>query len=185
VSGSSVTTPVSTASTPIAWASSADLLADTSASCWPPAAAADPIDRASSAVQAVAIFYPVTDLIDLGTSTENLHDGGPPKTFVKAFGPTVTNLVAWTNIGRALSPLYHVHTSQPPVLIYHGTADTLTPPEQSERFQKRSRELGRTVEVVYHEGGKHGWPSMVLDIRNFADWFDLHLKPGPSTPASQ
>jgi len=81
--------------------------------------------------------------------------------------------------------LYHVHTSQPPVLIYHGTADTLTPPEQSERFQKRSRELGRTVEVVYHEGGKHGWPSMVLDIRQFADWFDLHLKPGPSAPASR
>jgi dienelactone hydrolase len=145
--------------------------------------ASDPIDRASSAVQAVAIFYPVTDLIDLGSSTENLHDGGPPKTYVKAFGPTVTNLVAWTNIGRSLSPLYHVHASQPPVLIYQGTADTLTPPEQSERFQKRSRELGRTVEMVYHEGGEHGWLTMPWDIRSFADWFDRHLKPGQPTPS--
>ena len=147
--------------------------------------ASDPIDRASSAVQAVAIFYPVTDLIDLGSSTENLHDGGPPKTYVKAFGPTVTNLVAWTNIGRALSPLYHVHASQPPVLIYQGTADTLTPPEQSERFQKRSRELGRTVEMVYHEGGEHGWLTMPWDIRSFADWFDRHLQPGQLKPASR
>jgi acetyl esterase/lipase len=146
-----------------------------------PVNAPDPIDRASSAVQAVAIFYPVTDLIDLGTSTENLHDGGPPKSFTKAFGPTVTNLVAWTNIGRALSPLYHVHTTQPPVLIYHGTADTLTPPEQSERFQKASRALGRTVEIVYHPGGKHGWLTLPLDVRHLAAWFDAHLKAKPSS----
>jgi acetyl esterase/lipase len=145
-----------------------------------PADAPDPIDRASSAVQAVAIFYPVTDLIDLGSSTENLHDGGPPKSFTKAFGPTVTNLAAWTNIGRALSPLYHVHPSQPPVLIHHGTADTLTPPEQSERFQKASRALGGTVEIVYHEGGKHGWLTLPLDVRHLAAWFDVHLKAQPS-----
>ncbi len=39
----------------------------------------DPLERFSSQVQAVAIFYPVTDLVDLGDSTENLRDGGPPK----------------------------------------------------------------------------------------------------------
>src|SRR5262249_49343539 len=54
----------------------------------------DPIDAESSAVQAVAIFYPVTDLLNLGDSTENLHDGGPPKSFIKAFGPNSTNLAA-------------------------------------------------------------------------------------------
>lgn len=144
-----------------------------------PASAPEPVDRASSTVQAVAIFYPVTDLVDLGTSRENLHDGGPPKSFVKAFGPTVTNLVAWTNIAQSLSPLHHVHSNQPPILIYHGTADTLTPPEQSERFQKKSRDLGRTVEIVYHQGGDHGWLTMVLDIRHFADWFDRHLRKSP------
>ncbi len=46
-------------------------------------------------------------------------------------------------------------------------------------------DLGRTVEVVYYEGGKHGWPSMLLDIRHFADWFDLHLQPGQPKPASR
>ena len=53
--------------------------------------ASDPIDRESSAVQAVAIFYPVTDLLNLGASTENPGDGGPPKSFVKAFGPNSTH----------------------------------------------------------------------------------------------
>lgn len=138
--------------------------------------APDPVDRASSAVQAAALFYPVTDLVDLGSSTENLHDGGPPKSFVKSFGPSVTNLVAWTNIARSLSPLYHVSPAQAPALIYHGTADTLTPPEQTQRFEKASRDAGATVEVVWHKGGKHGWLTMFWDVRQFARWFDRHLR---------
>ena len=69
-----------------------------------PADAIDPVDRESSAVQAVAIFYPVTDLLNLGNSTENLHDGGPPKSFVKAFGPQSTNLAVWKVIGHEMSP---------------------------------------------------------------------------------
>lgn len=147
-----------------------------------PKDAQDPVDRESSAVQAVAIFYPVTDLLNLGASTENTGDGGPPKSFVKAFGPQATNLVAWKQIGRDTSPIYHVHAHLPPTLIYHGDADTLTPLEQSLWYQKRARELGRTVEIVVHPGGKHGWPTMVFDLRQFGKWFDRHLKT-PSPPA--
>lgn len=142
-----------------------------------PETAADAVDRESSAVQAVAIFYPVTDLLNLGSSTENLGDGGPPKSFVKAFGPQSTNLAVWKVIGRDCSPVYHVTSNLPPTLIYHGDADTLTPLEQSEWFQTRAREVGRTVEIVVHPGGKHGWPTMLLDLRHFARWFDEHLRP--------
>jgi acetyl esterase/lipase len=138
--------------------------------------APDPVDRESSAVQAVAIFYPVTDLLNLGKSTENLGDGGPPKSFVKAFGPESTNLAVWRVVGRGVSPIYYVNSNMPPILIYHGDADTLVPLDQSERFQAKSRELGRTVELVVHPGGKHGWLSMVFDIRRFADWFDKYLR---------
>jgi acetyl esterase/lipase len=138
--------------------------------------APDLVDRESSAVQAVAIFFPVTDLLNLGKSTENLHDGGPPKSFRRAFGPQGTNLAAWKIIGRESSPIYHVTTNLPPVMIYHGDADTLTPLEQSEWFQAKAREVGRPVEIVVHPGGKHGWLTMVFDIRKFADWFDRHLR---------
>jgi acetyl esterase/lipase len=138
--------------------------------------ASDPVDRESSAVQAVAIFYPVTDLLNLGKSTENLGDGGPPRSFVKAFGPTTTNLAAWKVIGHEMSPIFYVSSNLPPSLIYHGDADTLVPLDQSERFQAEARKLGRTVEIVVHPGGKHGWLSMPFDLRQFANWFDRYLR---------
>jgi acetyl esterase/lipase len=141
-----------------------------------PADAADPVDRESSAVQAVAIFFPVTDLLNLGQSTENLHDGGPPKSFRRAFGPQGTNLAVWKVVGRETSPLHHVTSNLPPVLIYHGDADTLTPLEQSEWFQAKALEVGRPIQLVVHPGGSHGWLTMVFDVRRFADWFDQHLQ---------
>ncbi len=142
-----------------------------------PADAPDPVDRASSAVQAVAIFYPVTDLLNLGDSTENLHDDGPPKSYVKAFGQEPKNLAVWKITGHEMSPIYYVSSNLPPTLIYHGDADTLVPLDQSQRFQARARELGRTVELVVHPGGHHGWPTMLWDVRKFADWYDQYLKP--------
>ncbi len=139
--------------------------------------AADPVDRESSAVQTVAIFYPVTDLLNLGKSTENLGDGGPPKSFVKAFGPECTNLVIWkTRIGREMSPIYYVHSNLPPTLICHGDADTLVPLDQSERYQAAAQRIGCQVKLVVHHGGAHGWPTMIWDIRQFAAWFDDHLR---------
>ena len=135
----------------------------------------DPVQRETSAVQAVAIFYPVTDLLNLGASTENLHDGGPPKSFVRAFGWQCTNLTTWTNVGRELSPIYHINSNLPPTLIYHGDADTLVPLDQSERFCAKAAAAGRTVQLVVHRGGKHGWWSMIWDLRTFAAWFDRYL----------
>jgi acetyl esterase/lipase len=139
--------------------------------------APDPVDRESDAVQAVAIFFPVTDLLNLGKSTENPGDGGPPKSYVKAFGPDSTNMVVWKVIGRDTSPIYHITSNLPPVLIHHGDADTLTPLEQSEWFVARAKEAGRDVKLVVHPGKKHGWLGMLWDIRKFADWYDEHLKP--------
>jgi len=142
-----------------------------------PSDAADPVDRENSGVQAVAIFFPVTDLLNLGASTENPGDGGPPKSFVKAFGPQSTNLAVWKVIGRELSPIYYIRSNLPPILIYHGDADTLVTLDQSQRFQAEARKQGCTVDLVVRHGGKHGWWSMIWDIRRFADWFDRYLRP--------
>ncbi len=147
-----------------------------------PAAALHPVDRESSDVQAVAIFYPVTDLLNLGSSTENPGDGGPPKSFVQgfgfaeSFGKKSTNMPVWRAIGRESSPVYFITSNLPPVLIYHGDADTLVPLEQSIWFRERAAEFGRDVKVVVHHGGRHGWLTMFWDIRKFADWFDEHLR---------
>ncbi|MBL8294605.1 MAG: alpha/beta hydrolase [Bryobacterales bacterium] len=138
--------------------------------------AADQIDRESSAVQAVAIFYPVTDLLNLGPSTENPGNGGPPRSFRKAFDAETISLEQWRVVGHDTSPLYFVSPRMPPVLIYHGDADTLVPLEQSQRFQARARELSLEVRLQVHQGGKHGWPTMLLDEFDFVDWFHRHLR---------
>ncbi len=137
----------------------------------------DPVDRESSAVQAAAVFFPVTDLLNLGHSTENPGDGGPPKNFVKAFGPQSTDLAVWKKIGWEMSPIYHITPDLPPVLIVHGDADTLTPLEQSEWFVTRARAAGGTIELVIRPGKRHGWLTMFWEIRRFGKWFDRHLRP--------
>ncbi len=148
--------------------------------------APDPVDRESSAVQAAAIFYPPTDLLDFHGSTEDPGDGGPPKSFTKSFGPDCTNITIWkTTMGRDMSPIFFVSSNMPPILIYHGDADTLVPLDQSQRFQAAAQKLGGNVKLVVHHGGKHGWWSMPWDIRSFAKWFDACLRPragGPNTP---
>ncbi|MBP6602360.1 MAG: alpha/beta hydrolase fold domain-containing protein [Verrucomicrobiales bacterium] len=135
----------------------------------------DPIERESSEVQAVAIFFPVTDLLNLGASTENAGDGGPPKSFRNAFGPGTENLAVWKEVGGSLSPILHVTPSMPPILIFHGDADTLVPVDQSLRFQEEARKKGLDVEVILRPGKSHGWITMPLDIYRMGAWFKKHL----------
>ena len=138
--------------------------------------APDPVDRESSAVQAATVFFPVTDLLNLGPSTENLGDGGPPKSFRKSFGPKASDLNEWKLIGRDVSPIFHITQALPPVLIAHGDADTLVPLEQSTRFREKAAALGREVALTIRPGQKHGWPTMIWDAHLFAQWLTEHLK---------
>jgi acetyl esterase/lipase len=137
--------------------------------------ASDLIDRESSAVQCVACFYPPTDLLNLGESTENPGDGGPPKSFVKGFGPKAESLDSWKILGRELSPIYHITAAMPPTFIVHGEADTLVTVDQSQRFADKAIAEGLNVRLETRPGKEHGWPAMILDIPRFADWFDEHL----------
>lgn len=138
--------------------------------------AADPVDHESSAVQAATVFYPVTDLLNLGPSTENPGDGGPPKSFRKSFGPKASDMNEWQSIGHNISPIFHVTNSLPPIFIAHGDADTLVPLEQSTRFKQRAAELGREVALTIRPGKKHGWPTMIWDAHLFAAWLAERLK---------
>ncbi len=134
----------------------------------------DPVDRESSEVQAVAIFYPVTDLENLKGSTTDPGDlGGPPLTFRDSFGED--GIARWDEIAPTLSPICHLKESLPPTLIYHGDADTLVILDQSQRYQAAAWELGNKVELVVHPSGTHGWITMLWDVRHFARWFDDHL----------
>ncbi|MCA9036195.1 MAG: alpha/beta hydrolase [Planctomycetaceae bacterium] len=137
--------------------------------------AADPVERESSQVQCVACFYPPTDLLNLKGSTEDTGDGGPPRSFKRGFGPLAQEMSSWKKLGRELSPIYHITPMMPPTMIVHGDADTLVPIDQSERFVKEAGQHNCNVRFEIRPGKGHGWPTMVLDIIAFADWFDAHL----------
>lgn len=144
-----------------------------------PADAPDPVDRCSSSVQAVAVFFPVTDLTNLAGSTEDPGDGGPPINFRAAFCQQPVNMATWRPLAHELSPIHHVSASLPPVLIHHGDRDTLVTLDQSVRFRARALEAGVDVAVVIVPGGGHGWLTMPLDVRRFAAFFDQALRPEP------
>ncbi|HQZ29691.1 MAG TPA: prolyl oligopeptidase family serine peptidase, partial [Verrucomicrobiales bacterium] len=65
--------------------------------------------------------------------------------------------------------------SMPPILIFHGDADTLVPVDQSLRFQEEARKKGLDVEVILRPGKSHGWITMPLDIYRMGIWFKKHL----------
>ena len=131
--------------------------------------------KPSGLFRAAAVFFPVTDLLNLGDSSENLDDGGPPKRYRKVFGIDPDDLAEWKRVGYDLSPLYHVDENTPPVLIIHGDKDVLVPIEQSEQFLKEASNNGTTVELIRKKGKGHGWATIILDMRTFTKWFDKKL----------
>lgn len=138
---------------------------------------ADAVDAASSAVQAAAVFCPVTDLTDLSGSTEDPGDGGPPKNFRRAFAQEPVDMPRWRTQSRDLSPLFHVTADLPPVMICHGDRDTLVTLDQSLKFRDRAVPLGCDVTLRVVEGAGHIWLTMPLDVMRCAAWFDARLRP--------
>lgn len=151
--------------------------------------ARDPVDRASSRVQAVACFFPPTDFLNFGApGEERIHARDHLNPFRPAFDyyelDRETNL--WTpitdearlrQITRDISPITHVSPDDPPTLIVHGDRDELVPLQQSETIVEALEGAGVASRLVVKEGAAHGWPDILKDLETFADWFDEHLKP--------
>ena len=142
-----------------------------------PSDAKDPIDRQSSAVQAVACFYPPTDYLSWGEPNLDAVGVGPLMQFKPAFGPRSDTAESRQVYGKEISPINFITTNMPPTLIIHGDADRLVPFQQAEIFLKKAADTGvKSVKLVRKEGKDHGWPDMVKDMALFADWFDEHLR---------
>ncbi len=148
--------------------------------------AKDPVDRESSRVQAVACFFPPTDFFNYGKEGENGLGVGVLSGFKAPFDfhemdPKINKFVAVDDeakrreIGVAISPVTHVTSDDPPMLIIHGDADKLVPIQQAELMVEKGKETGVETKLVVKKGGDHGWPDILKDIDQFADWFDGHL----------
>ena len=139
-------------------------------------AAKDPVERQSSAVQAVACFFPPTDFLNYSRPGDKVLVNGILKPFKAAFGPRMEDPKERDQLAKEISPIYFAHSNMPPALIIHGDADQLVPIYQAQTFVKRYEELGCKAELITRQGKVHGWPDMIKDMELFADWFDKYLR---------
>jgi len=138
--------------------------------------AKDPIDRESSAVAAVACFFPPTDFLNYGAPGEDAVGVGVLKDFKPAFGPQSDTAEGRKQLGKEISPFNYISGQTAPTLIIHGDADKLVPIQQAQIFIEKVKAAGVPAKLLVREGKQHGWPEIGADLVLLADWFDQYLR---------
>lgn len=142
--------------------------------------AKDPVDRESSAVQAVACFFPPTDLANFSKPGELIweHVSQPtPHTPASSFGTKTGTREERLQTARSLSVINDVTARMPPTLVFHGDADRKVPLYQSLMFEHKCREVGATFKLIVKPGADHGgaFGDFIKEMGVCADWFDEQL----------
>ncbi len=141
--------------------------------------AKDPIDRESSAVQAVACFCPPTDFMNWsGPGDEQLGIGEIGTRFKGAWDARIATREGREQLSREVSPIYFVSARMVPTLVLHGDADKLVFPYQARIFEEKCQSVNAPYKLVMREGKDHNWSEMATDRAQFVAWFDQHLR-GP------
>lgn len=141
------------------------------------ASAADLVDRASSQVQSVGIFFPPTDMLNYGKDGAKAFDLPALRIFWPAFGVTTsTTPERAEQLARDFSPIYSISAKTPPVFIVHGDADTLVPIQQSQAFVAKMKSMGLKADLLTVPGKGHGWPEMPTQMMKIVEWFEQTLK---------
>ncbi|MFO0907818.1 MAG: alpha/beta hydrolase [Isosphaeraceae bacterium] len=154
--------------------------------------AKDPIDQASSRVQAVACFFPPTDFLNYGHDGVDALGRGILVNFKAPFDfqeldksrnvfVPIVDEAERRKIGEMISPANHVSSDDAPSLIVHGDADKLVPIQQAELILKKFEAAKVPARLIVKPGQAHGWPNIAQDLEAFADWFDKHLRPSKSS----
>lgn len=100
-------------------------------------------DRSISCMpNALVLYYPVIDTSSEGYGQSKIGE-------------------RWRN----LSPLHQVKPGLPPTILFHGTADTVTPYSGAQSFWERMKQAGNRCELISHEGGRHGY--LIFDLKSF------------------
>lgn len=77
------------------------------------------------------------------------------------------------------SPIYQVENVQKPVLIFHGLADDVVPPQASEEWVHALRQAGKTFEYKTYAAEGHGFLTHATQLdfygrtERFLDWYLL------------
>jgi len=118
---------------------------------------------------------------------------GPADLTAGGWGPQATSVVQQVfgltpgqdNSALAhASPVTYIQPNDPPFVIFHGTADTVVPPSQSQELATRLQAAGVPVTLVMVQNAGHGFapiggpisPTLQEITRTTADFFTQHLK---------
>ena len=110
-------------------------------------------DGVSSRVQAVVSFYGPSDLADLMNFRRLAHE--PARVFL---GDTASPPA---NHAVAASPIRHVTTVDPPMLLLHGSDDAWVPLVQSVRMAAALAGAGVPHRLIVVEGARHGFDTSI------------------------
>ena len=115
----------------------------------------------SSAVQAVVNFYGPTDL------TVERPERDHPLVLGLFGGKRYDEIPDQYALA---SPMYHLDTSDPPTLTFHGTIDDLVPIYQADTLAEKLKELGIPSEYRRIEGYPHGM-DMAREVNLHCQWW--------------
>jgi len=151
-----------------------------------------PVRRVSSKVQAVAVFFPLTDLLNWGGSNRYMnylqHSSALAKKHILGalkfqeydsindiYTP-IKDSLALRKIAISVSPAQLVTLDDAPTYIIHGDKDHVVPLQQSRLIQKKFDSIGVPLTFIIKPGADHGWKNMNEDRKEFVKWFDKYLK---------
>ncbi len=132
-------------------------------------AAADPIDRVSSRVQAVTAWVAPTDL------TIAVHEAPESLPAYRQFPALGLPLAQ----AKDYSPLFQVTPRSAPTLLLVGEQDDLVPKAHSERIYQAFIDNGVPARLKLYPKSGHGFTSdeMPQAIAEMVKWFQQHLLP--------
>ena len=87
-------------------------------------------------------------------------------------------------LARRASPVSHAAAGLPPIITFHGTADTLVPFVQAEEFDAAMRRAGGAHLLVPVQGGGHGYENGE-ERRRVRQFFEQHLRGIPSSISTE
>ncbi len=105
----------------------------------------------SSRVQAVVDLYGPTDLVKFVQTYKSHAKPDSPESHLLG-GPVLDHL----DRAKRANPITYVDASAPPFLIFHGSADGVVPPNQSELLHAALGKAGVKSELHILEGAGHG-----------------------------
>lgn len=135
--------------------------------------AKDPLQRHSTRVRAVGVFFPPTDFLDWKDGQRgDLKILGPLLFVGGAEGRADDEIVAQA---RSISPFHRVGKTDVPFLLIHGDADPVVPLRHSEKLRDAINAAGGRADLIVKKGGGHPWLTLPVEVAVLADWFDREL----------